>query len=222
MLSKGQKKLVRQLLRKKGRRETGKCLVEGKKIINEIGDYIDFTFTSGDTGDFHSFTDTSNSQDIIGVANIPKFSVESVLKYKTNILLDHVQDPGNVGAFFRLARAFDASLILRECADPFSPKVIRASSGACFKVPHVFCDIQGAQDLIEEIDKPVFRMEKQKDSQPVSFEDNNVLLVFGNEGRGIIGDYPGESFYIPHNEKLESLSVSHAAAIALHQIWNNK
>jgi TrmH family RNA methyltransferase len=219
MLSKGQFKLVRQLLTKKGRRETGKCLVEGNKIIAEIGDLVDFKFTSGDTPSFKELSSTQTSQDTIAVANIPVFSEKVVLASDTIILLDHVQDPGNVGAFFRLALAFDATLVLRECADPFSPKVIRASAGACFKAPNMSVNLEEAQSIIAAADRDVYKMEINSESVEFNPKSRKALLIFGNEGRGILGNYPGQSVYIDHNSDLESLNVSHAGSIALHKLW---
>lgn len=216
MLRKQQENLIRRLQKKRGRRDHGLCLVEGKKIISELEEFIDFTFTSGDTKFFKEFTSTKTPQDMIAVAHLPDFNLEDVFTGKPIILLDHVQDPGNVGAFFRLAQAFDATLILRECADAFSPKVIRASAGASFRVPNISCNTEEAFDIIKKSGREVYRMELNKESSEFKPENNNIILIFGNEGNGILGNYKGKSVHISHNGDLESLSVSHAGAIALY------
>lgn len=216
MLSRTQEKLVRSLLSKKGRRKEGLCLVEGEKIIKELEDLVDFTFTNQDTGNFSDFSDTKTPQGEIAVAKIPKFREDQVMKSERIVLLDHVQDPGNVGAFFRLALGFGFTLILRECADPFAPKVIRSASGASFKVPHIECKLDEAQELVRKSGKQVWKLEMNEHAIPFSPEIKEGILVFGNEGQGIMGAYEGQSVCIEHADTLESLSVSHAGAIVMH------
>src|SRR5688572_28984119 len=134
MISHAQEKLIRSLKTKKGRRTSGLCLVEGKKLVEAAGKSVQFTFTSRDTKQFSKLVTTSTPQDIAAVAKLPVFDVEQVRDLETIVVLDGVQDPGNVGAAFRLCQAFGASLILVDSADATSPKVIRSSAGAIFHV----------------------------------------------------------------------------------------
>ena len=222
MLSRAQEKLIRNLMTKKGRREAGLCLAEGRKLIDELGDVVDFAFSAQDTPFFNTFAQTQTPQDILAVVRIPIHEVSAVCSSPRVVLLDHVQDPGNVGAFFRLALAFNFTLLLRECADPFSPKVIRASAGAVFHVPYIECKIDEVQDLLRRTGKVILKFEKTSDAIAFSPLQEEVVLIFGNEGQGILGAYEGQSVFLEHDHALESLSVSHAGAIAMYSIYQQK
>lgn len=222
MLTRAQEKLIRNLTTKKGRREEGLCLVEGRKIIEELKALVEFTVEPKDTPLFKEFVDTETPQNLLAVVRVPKFEEAEVMKGARVIVLDHVQDPGNVGAFFRLARAFDATLVLRECADPFSPKVIRASAGASLKVPQLECDVEEVHTLLNASNRPVLKFEFKEGAQPFDSSVRDAILIFGNEGQGILGSYAGQSVFIQHNPALESLSVAHAGAIAMHAFYAAK
>lgn len=215
MLTRAQEKLIKSLHDKKGRRAEGLCLVEGDKACSEVEDFLEFTFNATDTDDFKSLVTTETPQVIAGVARIPEWTAEQVFASPLIVLLDHVQDPGNVGSFFRLALGFDATLILRESADPFSPKVLRSSASAVFRVPHINVNTVDAQRILNELNRPIFRFEKVSGAVPFRPNGEPAVLIFGNEGQGILGEYAGQSVYIEHSEKLESLNVGNAAAIAL-------
>jgi TrmH family RNA methyltransferase len=222
MITNAQEKLIRNLLTKKGRRAEGLCLAEGRKLVSDIMDFVDFTVSPEDTRFFDEFTDTQTPQNILAVARIPKFDEATVLGGKQIVFLDHVQDPGNVGAFFRLALAFDATLILRECADPYSPKVVRASAGASFRVPNIECNIEEGKVLLQKSGRKVLKFELNEGAIPFDATVSDAILMFGNEGNGIMGDYEGQSVFIKHNPALESLSVGHAGAIAMHNVYAAK
>ena len=91
-----------------------------------------------------ALSDTKTSQGVIALFERPRFALEEVLARRDTIAvaLDGVQDPGNVGTIVRLAAAFDAAgvILLPGCADPYSPKAIRASAGAVLHVPIVDAD----------------------------------------------------------------------------------
>ena len=159
MLSKQQEKLIRSLHTKKGRAKSGFCLVEGEKVLKAAGRAVQFRFSRKDAKSFDSLVTTETPQDIAGVAKIPCFGANDLKKKKTIVVLDGVQDPGNVGAILRLCLGFNASLLLVESADPTSTKVIRASVGALFTVPWVEMKRDSAEAWIKESTIPVFRLE---------------------------------------------------------------
>ena len=218
MLSRAQEKLIRSLHTKKGRRETGLCLVEGRKPIETAGDALEFTFGRKDTAQFEKLATTDTPQELAGVAKIPSWSVEEVERSRTIVVLDGVQDPGNVGAILRLCLGFDASLILIESADPASPKVVRSSVGAMFHVPWIQATRTSAPDLLGSIDRPVFRLEKRKNASDLAAfaSTGRAVLIAGSEGSGITLPTKGASIAIRHDKALESLNVGHALAVALH------
>lgn len=218
MLTHTQEKLIRSLHTKKGRRETGLCLVEGKKPIETAGEAVTFTVTKQETLLFDKLATTETPQEIIGVAHIPEWTLDDITSRNTIIVLDGVQDPGNTGAILRLCLGFDASLIFIESADPTSPKVIRSSVGAMFRVPWTRVSRAQADAYLMRIDRPVFRLERRQSSSDLSSftRTEKSILIAGSEGSGIALETKGSSIAISHDAALESLNVGHAVAIALH------
>lgn len=217
MLSKAQEKYIRSLHTKKGRSKHGRCLVEGQKLVDSAEGLIDYTFTSEDTHNFDKLVTTTTPQSIAAVARTPEFTLEDVLAYKTVLILDGVQDPGNVGTIFRLCQGFEAGLILVESADPTNPKTLRSSAGAIFHTPWASLDRSEAEELLAKQDRAVFRLEKREKSQDISLitSKDTIYLVAGSEGSGIQLNTKGASVVIPHNSLLESMNVGNAVAIAL-------
>lgn len=227
MLTAAQEKLIKSLATKKGRTESGLCLVEGQKNVKEAAKFIDFMFTPADSRHFDKLINTVTPQPIAAVTRIPVFTESDILKRNIIVVLDGVQDPGNVGTILRLCLGFDASLILIESADPSAPKVLRASAGAVFHVPWLCMPRLGAQGRLAALGLPVIRLEAHKgkrsataSSKYISKLPSKFLLMAGSEGQGITLNIPGTSLSIPHNQKLESLNVAQAVAIILAQIYN--
>lgn len=226
MLSKSQEKLIRSLNTKKGRQESGLCLVEGEKALKAAGRAVQFIFTRKDTKEFDSLVTTETPQDSAGVAKIPHYDAKDILECKTIVVLDGVQDPGNVGAIMRLCLGFNASLILIESADPSSPKVIRSSAGSIFDVPWVEMKRDSAEAWIKKSALPVFRLETPKPNSSSLFPFHTStpppsILIAGSEGRGITLKTKGKPISIPHNASLESLNVTHALAIVLFERFSS-
>lgn len=222
MLSKAKEQLVRSLHRKKDRAESGLCLVEGSKVIATAGDAVEWTFSRNDSDVFDALVTTDTPQDMAGVARIPRWTREDVSSRSTIVVLDGVQDPGNVGAILRLCLGFDASLVLIESADVTSSKVVRASVGAMFQVPWMVVRRDEAVKFIMSFDRPVYRLESSTHAailpeQRRGANAESHILIAGSEGSGIQLDVSGESISIAHNPKLESLNVGHALAIVLSQ-----
>lgn len=222
MLSLNQEKLIRSLATKKGRTESGFCLVEGEKNVLEAGDLVEFTFTPNDSKDFASLVETVTPQPIAAVARIPVHTKEEILKSDIIVVLDGVQDPGNVGTILRLCLGFDAALVLIESADPSNSKVIRSSAGAFFKTPWLEIPRPGAEIELLSYGRDVYRLEGEGKSEIISYNQKGLdvlpkklILIAGSEGHGIKLDIKGSSLNIPHNDKLESLNVANALAIIL-------
>jgi TrmH family RNA methyltransferase len=220
MLTTAQEKLIRSLHTKKGRDASGLCLVEGAKVIETAGDSVDFSFSVEDVeyeSDFLKLVTTKTPQTIAAVAKIPSWTKKEIDAKSTILVLDGVQDPGNVGTILRLCLAFDASLLLIESADVTSSKVIRSSAGAMFQVPWMKVSRPEAAEALLDSDRDIFRLEKVKKSSPVKALQTGkpAFLIAGNEGSGISLTSPGTSISIDHNEAIESLNVGTAVAIAL-------
>ncbi len=237
MLTKAQEKLIKSLHRKKGRLQSGLCLVEGRKVIEAAGRAVEDVFTKQDSLNFDKLVTTESPQDMAATAQIPRFTTEEVLSSETVLLLDGVQDPGNVGAIFRLCQGFGATLVMVESADATSPKVIRSSVGSMFSVPWISIPRSKASDLIERAPHEVLRLEAYVPPSDPFFEKNidkkeevyrgelgdvdlftkkePMMLIVGSEGRGIQLPVKAPSMAIEHDKALESLNVGHAVGIAL-------
>lgn len=221
MVTARQEKIIRALKTTKGRSETGLCLVEGEKNIKEAGDFLDYTFTPHDTKKFSQLVSTVTPQSIAGVARIPKWELADILSRSNIVVLDGVQDPGNIGTILRLCLAFKASLVLIESADPANQKVIRASAGAFFKTPWLEVDRVNALSFIKDLGREVFLLENTKAAPIICNEKNikklpkEIVVVAGSEGQGIKLNISGQSLTIAHDKKLESLNVAAALAIIL-------
>lgn len=227
MLTANQEKLIRSLASKKGRTESGFCLVEGEKNVREAADFVEFTFTPDDTKDFSSLVETVTPQPTAAVARIPVYSKEEILQFDRVVVLDGVQDPGNVGTILRLCLGFEASLLLIESADPSNTKVIRSSAGAFFKVPWLEIDRPGAEAELLSYGREVCRLEGNKTEDDIVRNQKNIdlfpeklMIIAGSEGQGIKLDIPGTSLHIAHSERLESLNVANALAIVLSGLYS--
>ncbi|MBU0614083.1 RNA methyltransferase [Patescibacteria group bacterium] len=221
MLSKNEQKLIKSLHRSKGRKETGFCLVEGEKVVQVASDSVQKIFTAKEEGSsiFRKLVTTETPQEIAAIAKIPEWTMEDVHAQETIIVLDGVQDPGNVGTIIRLCLGFDASLILVDSADPASPKVIRSSVGAMFQVPWIKMDRESIIEYVSQSDRYIYRLEKRDGSEPVvAIKKGKKIIVAGSEGSGIELPVKGSSVHIDHSEKLESLNVAAALAITLNHI----
>lgn len=220
MLTKTQVKLIKSLHKKKGRDESGFCLVEGEKLIDVAKGFVEFEFGEEDSKDFKKLVTTVTPQMRAAVARIPAWEEDAVLKKDVVVVLDGVQDPGNVGTILRLCLGFDAGLILVESADPASPKVIRSSAGSLFQAPWIKRKENELYLLFQEAGRAIYRLEKKKGSRPLKKMDiqKPLFLIAGSEGSGIHLNVESPSIHIEHEKRLESLNVASAVAIALFSI----
>ena len=228
MLSQSQEKLIRSLHNKKGRDASGLCLVEGRKVVRVATEAraVEFSFTSKDSRDFAALVTTETPQDIAAVARCPQWDDADIQRAPTLVVLDGVQDPGNVGTIVRLCLGFDAALVLVESADAASPKVVRSSVGAVFQVPSLPMTRADAEEYVASFadERPVFRLEKVSGGVGVDAaraqKQQKIIVIAGSEGKGIRMSAPGISLVIAHSQALESLNVAQAVGIVLHERYN--
>ncbi|KPD01469.1 putative TrmH family tRNA/rRNA methyltransferase [Geobacillus sp. BCO2] len=143
---------------------------------------------------------------------------------KTALLIDAVQDPGNLGTMIRTADAagIDAVILGEGCADLYNAKVVRATQGSLFHLPVVNGDLAQWIARFKEQGIPVYgtALEKAVDYRTVPLSSSFALLV-GNEGSGIRPELLGlttENVYIPIYGQAESLNVAVAAGILLYSL----
>ena len=139
------------------------------------------------------------------------------------LLLDGIQDPGNLGTILRTADALDIPVALLEgCADPYSHKVVRASMGAVFRVPVVQTTWGAAAEGFRGAGIPVgvtALSERAKDLRRNNL--SSMAVVIGSEGRGVrreILDAADAELIIPMNPHCESLNAAVAATIVMWQM----
>ena len=139
------------------------------------------------------------------------------------LLLDGIQDPGNLGTILRTADALDIPVALLEgCADPYSHKVVRSSMGAVFRTPVVQTTWDEAKVACGQAGIPIAvtaLSDKAQDLRQAAL--NRMAVVIGSEGRGVrqaVLEAADEALIIPMNPHCESLNAAIAAAIVMWQM----
>ena len=139
------------------------------------------------------------------------------------LLLDGIQDPGNLGTILRTADALQVRVALLEgCADPFSHKVVRASMGAVFRTVPVQTTMDRAVQACAQKQIPLAvtaLSPKAQDIRQASLD--TMAVVIGSEGQGVRPELlraAGAELIIPMNPNCESLNAAIAAAIVMWQI----
>lgn len=140
---------------------------------------------------------------------------------KRYLLLDGLQDPGNVGTIMRTALAFgyDQIIMSKDCVDLYNDKVIRSTQGALFQMNTCIMDLKEAITFLKQQGVKVYGTCLQN-AQSIDQHQryNQMAFVMGNEGQGVhqeILDLCDERLYIPI-QSIESLNVAIAAAITMY------
>ena len=139
------------------------------------------------------------------------------------LLLDGIQDPGNIGTILRTADALQISVVLLEgCADPYSHKVVRSSMGAVFRTPVLQTTWQEAQTACQAAGIPIAVTALTDRAEDIRRADiGKMAVVIGSEGKGVRQEIllgADRELIIPMNERCESLNAAIAAAIAMWQM----
>ena len=139
------------------------------------------------------------------------------------LLLDGIQDPGNLGTILRTADALEVPVALLEgCADPYSHKVVRSSMGAVFRTPPAKTTWEDAKTVCAAAGIPVAVTALSDRAKDLRQSDlGKMAVVIGSEGQGVrqeILDSADEELIIPMNPRCESLNAAVAATIAMWQM----
>ena len=139
------------------------------------------------------------------------------------LVLDGIQDPGNVGTILRTADALEVPVVLLEgCADPYSHKVVRASMGAVFRTPVIQSTWAEVSAACREAGIPVAVTALSERASDIRNADlKQMAVVIGSEGRGVrqeILEAADAELIIPMNPRCESLNAAIAAAIVMWQM----
>lgn len=176
---------------------------------------------------FQRLTTLKESPGALLVIKRPVWNALTILPLaKTVLLLDHIQNPANLGAICRNAAGFavDAILITEGCADPGHPEALRAMAGNLRQIPILRCDAEAQNLLIQhQFTTWFFSPEAQTAFTELPVPER-ICLVLGSEGNGIQADplltnLPGNALSIPMSAKIESLNVAVSSGIVLFYIY---
>lgn len=240
MISKNKIKTIQSLKLKKNREKLNLFVAEGIKTIQElIVAGFEFEWIAGTNEALQKLDDVnceqietdhssikkasflSNPQDIIAVCKMPKWKLnQEALTNQLSLVLDDIQDPGNLGTIIRIASWFGIKSIIcsENTVDCFNPKVVQASMGA---LAHVKIHYTELEILLSNLKNsiPVYGTFLEGNNIYSEKLSDNGVIVMGNEGNGIsfeVEKLVTRKLLIPstNNEKrVESLNVSIATSI---------
>ena len=231
---------VRKLLSSRKERETaGLFAADGTKLLQEairycpgletviLSDGVDADIPGhcrvvrvpGDV--MESISPMASPQGAVFLCRLPE--KKPFAPAKGMLLLDGIQDPGNLGTILRTADALNVpTAILEGCADPFSHKVVRASMGAVFRTDVTVTTWEEAKAGCAAAGIPVAVTALRAISQDIRKADvGTMAVVIGSEGQGVrqeILNSAAQALLIPMNEHCESLNAAIAAAIVMWQM----
>lgn len=245
-ISSRQNPLIKQIKRlgsnKRDRREQGLAVLEGAHLLESLLDagkhptqvivseasrehsetqalLTRLSHTSPTYVTEHVFSDLSELKSPTGLLCLTPIPAPEVNIGQACLLLDDIQDPGNIGSILRSSAASGVHEVFlsRGCADAWSPKVLRAGMGAHFHL-NIFCDSE-LDEVARLHEGPVLTTSLDA-SEPIFDCDLSgpVALIFGNEGAGVcpaLQQRAQRRMYIPMPGQAESLNVAAAAAVCL-------
>lgn len=159
---------------------------------------------------------------VIGVAN----KIKEKELGDSILMLDDIQDPGNLGTIIRSSAAFgiDTIVVSPKTVDIYNIKVLRATQGMLF---HINIIVRELDSFITKLKQDNYKVYGTKVDKGVNIKDisinNKYALVMGNEGKGIsdnVSKLCDEYLYIKMNDNVESLNVGVATSILLYEIYN--
>ncbi len=231
---------VRRLLAsKKEREETGLFAADGTKLLREAVQWwpgLDTVILSDGV--------EADVPECVNIVRVPGDVMESISPMQTPqgalflcrlpekkpftpkpgmLLLDGIQDPGNLGTILRTADALDIPVALLEgCADPYSHKVVRASMGAVFRTPVQQTTWETAFAACKQAKIPVAVTALSDSAVDLrQAETKTMAVVIGSEGQGVRAEIlqaAQQKLIIPMNPRCESLNAAVAAAIVMWQM----
>ncbi len=236
-------KLVASLSQKKNRDDQGCFVAEGTKCVRDTWDFFNCKMIiatkewyeqCGHSGhldkiyfatksQMQKMSQFSTASDVIAVYETPVYDIKrEEIENDLNIVLDGIQDPGNLGTIMRLADWYGIKNIFcsKTTVDVFNHKVVQATMGAISRVKVYYCDLLDLFDEYREI--PVYGTFLEGKNIYKADLSERGFVVFGNEGRGIskeLRDVIDRKLLIPSYPQgvvtSESLNVGVAAAITI-------
>ena len=172
-----------------------------------------------------SVAPTETPQQVLFLARLPARALPEELTGSRYLVLDGLQDPGNLGTLWRTADAFgaDGLLLLPGCADPWSPKTLRATMGACFRLPVWEGTLDELTGRLARSAVPLYATALRDDTEDIrAVPLGSAAVVIGSEGRGVsqpVLDACRATLKIPMRDRCESLNAAVAASVVLWEGW---
>lgn len=249
-------KSIKDLTTARGRREQGLFLAEGPHLVEEAlkaGAVIHSVAVSEDAQErlspllqsaqsegiellslsprlFRQLSDTETPQGILAVVEKRSSSLETLdlENCRIAVVLEKIQDPGNLGTILRTALAVNAgfAVLSENCADAWSQKTVRASQGAVLHLPIV--DAASASDAVEILNGHGWHTACGHLSGSDFFmraTHGKTALVIGNEAAGVSTETAkvcGALYKLPMPGPAESLNAAVAAGIMLYDLWREQ
>lgn len=242
-----------KLSERKYRQQSGMFVLEGIKLVQELLDsnwQIETVFVEQNlplTAEFKTqlleksanmyyvtkgiidkISDVPSAQGIIAVAHIFSQPIPAFTQHSSILVLENIQDPGNIGTIIRTAVATgsDAIIVTPDCADIYSPKVVRSSMGGILRIPILTMEIAAALDFVKKNEFQIYTTSlKDADNLYTKQLTEKTAIVLGNEASGVSAYAFSQStnkIFIPQIGKIESLNVSIAAGVIMYEIVRQK
>ncbi len=176
---------------------------------------------------YKKVSETESPQGIMAVVSRKKYLLADLVQQEKSILviMDRIQDPGNVGTIIRTADAAGSTgvMLTRGCADIFAGKTVRSSMGSIFHLPIITdCDAEEIVSFFRQQDilLVVTDLHQSDNLYHVDLK-RNIAIAFGNEGSGVCNNlckFAQTRIKIPIHGKAESLNVASSAAVILYEV----
>ena len=209
------------------RRASGEYLCDGVKLLEEAlrwnAPLKTVVLSEGDV--MRSISPMETPQGALFTVRLPDTALPETLTGAHYLVLDGVQDPGNVGTILRTADAFDCDgvFLVNACADPYSPKTARATMGAVFRRDVYQCTADELCALLQKCGLPLYGTALRNDT--VSLRDaelSRAAVAIGSEGRGLSAELLSKcekTIKIPMSPRCESLNAAVAASVVLWEMY---
>jgi len=226
-------KEIAKLNNRKYRKGTGLFIVEGEHLVEEAYKHnlLESVYSLNETCYENSevvsenvMRKLSNLDTIPNIIGVCKFKEEKEIGNKL-LILDDVQDPGNLGTIIRSAVAFDIDTIVlsKETVDLYNSKVIRATQGMIFNMNIITRDLVSFVSDLKKNNYKIYSTNVVSGKEIKTLEKvSKYAIIMGSEGQGVkkeIGDMSDENIYIKMNPLCESLNVGVAASIILYELY---
>lgn len=195
-------------------------LVEEVLILEDLPNKYDVKTNYVSLNVLKYITELDNPAKIIGICK----KKNDIIKGKHILILDNIQDPGNLGTIIRSAVAFDIDTIIlsKIGVDLYNSKVIRATQGMIFNINIVTSDLKEEVNKLKEKGYKILttRVDGGKLIRNLEKIDKFAIII-GNEGQGVskeLQNLSDEFIYIKMNEKCESLNAGVATSIILYEL----